>query len=98
MTQFWDRFGISASILCVIHCLLTPFVVLFTPFASHFLSDHWFHILIAIIVFPVAVWALWNGYRRHHLARVLVLGGIGLSFVVLALTLGHHQKSTEILF
>ncbi len=98
MTQFWDRLGISASILCVLHCLLTPFLVLLTPFASGFLSDKWFHIMIAVIVFPVALWALLNGYRRHHLPRVLVLGGIGLAFIVGALCLRVYNINLEFLF
>ncbi len=85
MTNFWDRLGISASLVCAVHCILTPFLVLAMPIAGEFLSEAWFHSIIAVIVFPVALWALWNGYKKHHDQSVLWLGGIGLSLMAIGL-------------
>lgn len=87
MNGFLDRLGISASLLCILHCVLTPLLVVMVPFVGTQLAHGWFHAVIAAIVVPVAVWALWNGYRQHNDARVLWLGGIGLGFVALALLL-----------
>jgi CDP-diglyceride synthetase len=81
MTEFWDRIGISASILCAIHCVLTPLLVILIPFAGNFLAGAWIHVAIAVVIFPVAIWALWNGYRRHRHPRILIAGGIGLLFM-----------------
>jgi hypothetical protein len=81
VTEFWARRGISASLLCALHCLLTPFLVLLAPILDRWLNDPRFHWVIALIVFPVAAWALWHGYRKHHLHMVLVLGAIGLALM-----------------
>ncbi|NJM09684.1 MAG: MerC domain-containing protein [Bdellovibrionaceae bacterium] len=95
MRQFWDRIGISASLLCVIHCLLTPSLVILLPFLGEALAHGWFHTVIVLIVFPVAVWALWNGFLLHRLKRVLWLGGIGIAFLIAALAFGRDDMRVE---
>lgn len=86
MRAFWDKVGISASLVCIAHCLLTPFIVLLLPLAEQFLEPSWFHRTILLVVLPVAFWALINGYLRHRLKRILVIGFIGLS-IMLTVTL-----------
>jgi hypothetical protein len=81
MIAFWDRLGISASLLCVIHCLLTPVLVLSAPIVGHALSELWFHLLILVVVYPVAMWALWRGYRLHRKKITLKFGALGLLLV-----------------
>lgn len=88
MNQSWDRLGISASILCILHCLLTPVLVVGMPFVGHFFAHAWFHIVIVVFIVPIAVWALWNGYRIHRKRSVLWLGGIGIALVLAAVTFG----------
>lgn len=83
-----DRLGISASLLCILHCLFTPILVLISPLFGTVLSHSYFHILIAVIVFPLAIVALWRGYKIHHTKRTLYLGGMGLVFVLAALISG----------
>ncbi|MBX3023040.1 MAG: MerC domain-containing protein [Bdellovibrionales bacterium] len=97
MNEFWDRLGISTSILCILHCLLTPVLVVFLPFAGEELAHGWFHWIIVCVVVPVAIWALWNGYRLHRLKRVLWLGSVGLIFVCLALYVGYYDLNYEII-
>ncbi len=91
MRDIWDRIGISASLICVAHCLVTPLLVFSLPVAGEFLSQAWFHATIIVIVFPVAIWALLNGYREHHLKRVLWLGGVGLLLISGAIYVGHEN-------
>ena len=95
MTEFWDRIGISASILCAIHCVLTPALVILIPFVGHFLSASWVHITIAVVIFPVAVWALWSGYRRHRHPRILIAGGVGLALMAAGMTLENSDPSSR---
>lgn len=33
-SNFWDRAGISASFLCILHCLITPFLITLIPIVS----------------------------------------------------------------
>ena len=96
MRDLWDRIGISTSILCVVHCLFTPLLVLSMPVVGEFLSHDMFHVIIILIVVPVAVWALWNGYRLHRLQQVLWLGGFGIVGIVLAMILGANDARIEI--
>lgn len=98
MNEFWDRLGISASMLCLVHCLVTPVLILLAPFVGNFLSQPIFHIVIVAIVFPVATWALWLGYRLHHMKRMLWLGVLGLTLIACAMTLGKNDPHVEMLF
>ena len=94
MNQFWDRLGISASLLCILHCLLTPVLIVAVPMTGAYFTHGYFHIAIAALVIPVAFWALLNGYRLHRNPRVLVFGALGLIFVSLAL-LQHSDIKAE---
>lgn len=96
MREVWDRIGMSASLLCVIHCLATPLIVLLLPFAGEVLEHRWFHISIALIVFPVAIWALWNGYQLHRRKVVLYLGSVGLAVLALGMAVGEYSHEFEI--
>ncbi len=87
MNVFLDRLGISASILCIVHCLATPVLVIFMPLLGGTFAHGWFHLVIAALIIPVAVLALWRGYRLHHRIQVLYLGGLGLILICLALGL-----------
>lgn len=86
MIAFWDRLGITASVLCVIHCLLTPIAVVVLPFAAQSRLHGDFHLLIAAIVVPVALLALLRGYRIHRDTSVLWLGGLGILLMLAAMS------------
>lgn len=92
MTRFLDRIGMSASILCGIHCLLTPLIVLSAPALGHLFSHAAFHWIIGVIVFPVAAVSLWLGYRLHRYPQMLFLGGVGLIFVAIGIYAGSGQE------
>lgn len=98
MRDIWDRIGISASLLCVIHCLFTPALVILLPFAGEALAHGWFHVAIVAIVFPVAVWALWNGYLLHRQKRVLWMGGLGILLIGVALYYAYEHSNLEFVF
>lgn len=89
MNGFWDRLGISVSLACVLHCLLLPVMIVLGPVVGEFFTDPIFHLFIAVIVIPVAVFALFNGYRKHRVCNVLVLGAIGLSLIGVGLVVEH---------
>lgn len=100
MHEFWDRIGISTSILCVLHCLLTPLLLVVAPLVGASLHADWIHPVIMIIAVPVAVWALYAGYRHHKRASTLVLGAIGLAFIAAAAFYpgDHHNDNFEVFF
>ena len=98
MTEFWDRLGISASLLCILHCALTPAFIIFIPYLGHSLAHEWVHWASVLVIVPVAFIALLRGYKRHHQKRVLWLGGAGLLLITLAMTAGKSNFDLEVPF
>ncbi|MGB5623656.1 MAG: MerC domain-containing protein, partial [Gammaproteobacteria bacterium] len=84
-----DAVAMGISALCVVHCLATPvLVVLFPIFGGTLFADHEFHALLLLLVLPTSTLALYLGYRRHHAARALLLGVLGMAILTLAAVLG----------
>ena len=73
--------GISLSGICFIHCLLTPVLIMLSPF----LAGHEFHENIIYLIIPTAVIALAVGCSRHRDFWVAVIGISGISVLILAL-------------
>jgi hypothetical protein len=81
----WDRVGIAASGLCLIHCVGTPLMAMLVSVAgASFWGGPWVHRLMVLVVVPVAALALVRGYRRHARAGVLLLGGLGAAAIAAA--------------
>lgn len=75
-----DKLSISLSMLCAIHCLATPvlIVVLPTAFAIH-LEGESFHLFMAAVVIPLSAATLFMGCSQHRTWGVAVIGGLGFS-------------------
>lgn len=86
-----DSFGVCLSVLCLVHCLLTPVVFFLLPSLSvlelgmgklgllHTGHDEFHHLLL--ILFPLSVLAAFiPGYLRHKNKSVFAWGGLGLLF------------------
>lgn len=80
----WDRLGLVLSGLCLIHCLGTPFLLLLFPVIHGFeglhSSVHW---IAALLLVPMAIYAVTQGYSHHRRKIVPVLAGIGGALVIL---------------
>lgn len=100
-----DRLGITLSIVCMFHCVLTPLVLLGVPFLSHqgheFLMGAAWHQVFLLVVPLVALLAFLPGWKRHRDVRVWWLSAWGLLFLsagVLIALLGdghHHAHVAE---
>ncbi len=84
----FDKVAVGLSGLCLLHCLLLPFVVAILPFLGQFDDDH-LHAEMLIFVIPVSVIALLVGYRRHGQVNVVVSGAAGLVILVLGALVVH---------
>ncbi len=73
-----DVWGQALSLLCLVHCLATPIVLMLAPALAGFLGG-WHPVLLAGVVLTAA-WAFVPGYRYHHSKTVLLLavGGVCL--------------------
>lgn len=80
-TDRWDKLGIILSSLCALHCLVTPLLVLALPMFDSIFENEWVHLMMALFVVPVGLFAFWSGYRHHLQKKVFALGIVGLILV-----------------
>ena len=85
---FADKLAISGSVLCALHCLVTPLLIVLLPsVGSSFLADESFHLWLVVLIIPTSLIALGLGCRKHGHLRFLFIGIVGLSFLVSAILL-----------
>ena len=87
--NYTDKMAISLSLLCAIHCLAFPVVILLLPtVAALQLNDEAFHLWMLLAVIPTSLYALTMGCKQHKQYRLLIVGFMGLLFLVSAVVLG----------
>jgi hypothetical protein len=92
-SEFWDKLGIGLSVICLLHCLLLPVVILSLPIMMRFyLGNPLIHLGLALLVVPVGFISFIRGYRHHRKALPLVLGGLGIALISLTPFLVHVLK------
>jgi hypothetical protein len=86
ITPAWhDRVGVWASLLCLVHCLLTPVLLSGSAVLAHFLpGDEPVHRTLAPLIAIVGAIALLRGFRIHGRRRVVTLMVVGLAFIFFA--------------
>ncbi len=96
VSRWWnvaDRVGATASFLCAIHCALLPFVLAILPLLGlSFLADHAFERGFVLCASALALFALLNGYRRHHRPLPLWLALPGLTLLILGVTFAENYS------
>jgi hypothetical protein len=95
-----DRLGIALSVLCLLHCLLTPLLVGLLPVGVAMGIWHrGFHQVFLVLVPIVALLAFIPGWRRHRDARVWYWASAGMLFLVLGVWgpefLAHSQGGSH---
>ena len=84
-----DRMAVAMSVVCIVHCLLTPVLVtLFPIIAGTVLADHQFHAFLLIFIVPTSGIALYLGCRRHRSGLVFSLGISGMLILSIVALLG----------
>lgn len=79
----------SASLLCLVHCLTLPLLLLLLPgVLGLFARSDAFHYAALAFVVPFAFGAFWLGYRRHLTLPPAMIGLAGLTCLVIALLPG----------
>lgn len=85
-----DSIAISMSLLCLVHCLITPALLVILPFlATSFWVHQDFHLWLLFIVLPTACVAFFLGCRKHKDKAVIILGVSGL--LLLAAVAGYES-------
>ena len=97
-----DLAGIGLSIGCLLHCLLGPIIISAFPWIDHEQWDYWVHPDIFMLIAPVGIYSLTRSRHRHAKWEPLVLGMIGLGFLLLGVfeptRIGHLIPNHQALF
>lgn len=84
-----DRIAMGLSLACVLHCLLTPSLIVLSYGVSSFtIESELVHYLIILLTVPISIFALTLGYKNHKGVSFFVTGVIGISVLILAVIMG----------
>ncbi|WP_435225265.1 MerC domain-containing protein [Niabella hirudinis] len=81
----WDVLGISASVICAIHCAVLPLFMASLPlFGVNIIENLAFELGMIALAFVVGMYSLRHGYKFHHHKRLpLLLFTTGILFLLL---------------
>ncbi|MES9857903.1 MAG: MerC domain-containing protein [Sedimenticola sp.] len=86
-----DTFAICVSLLCTVHCLTMPILLVSLPFLSGlFFTEETFHIWMVFAVLPISLYALYIGKKTHGKNMPFIIGGLGLLVLISAVLIGHN--------
>mgnify|MGYP001335562180 CR=1 FL=1 len=89
-TPILDKFAVSTSAICAIHCLCLPLLlVMFPALGATIFGQESFHVLLLWMVIPLSFVALTMGCRKHKSGLVVLSGLTGLTLLIGAASLGH---------
>jgi len=92
-TDIVEGAAVSASLLCLAHCLALPLLLLMLPgIVGLFFRSEAFHAVALALVLPPALAAFWLGYRRHGARRPALLGVAGMGCLIAALVPGVEEQ------
>ena len=92
--QWADRLGVWTSSLCVVHCVLTPFLLSSSAVLAHFLpAEERVRRSLASLVALFGAIALLIGFRKHGRRQILILMSAGLSCIAAAAWFGDKLPS-----
>lgn len=88
-----DKAGMTASLICAVHCAAMPFVITLLPLVGlGFLANEWVEWMLIGLSAVLGISSLCLGYRSHRSRRALAMLSVGLALVVI----GHiAEKRTE---
>ena len=78
-----DKLAISMAVLCAIHCLIIPVMIVAVPLISTtFFVHENFHLWMLIAVFPTTLASVLLGCKKHRDKYVLAFCFMGLTLLV----------------
>ena len=98
-TGRWDRVGIWASTACMVHCLAAPLLFLAIPWFAEVWSHPLSHVLVGLLVLPLAGMVIRNGYRQHGKTWIIAAAALGMGLIVVGSVIpyvdGSHASATD---
>jgi len=86
----FDNIAISFSVLCALHCLFLPIILIFFPaISATFLGSEDFHKTLLYFVIPSSIIALSLGCKMHGKYNVYLYGIFGIGTLLIGSIFGH---------
>jgi hypothetical protein len=80
--HYSEQISVILSVLCAVHCILTPVLVVFLPVAATYFEEyHWVEYIIISSVFVLGTSSILHGYKFHHQNKIpafVFFGGLVL--------------------
>ena len=94
-----DKVGITASLICAIHCSLLPIlVVIFPIFSLSLFATETFEWIFLLISLCLCIVSLCFGFKKHKSFKAFSFAGMGFALLVIARMFNDHHKHKEIEF
>lgn len=94
-SRSWDYGGISASVLCIAHCIATPMLAGIAPVLAA--TERQTHLGLTAALFLVGLLAFLPGHRKHRRIRPTLTALLGFAMLVGAMLVpeGHSSAFWE---
>ena len=84
-----DKFAMSFSAICLIHCLFAPsLMILSYSSLALTIESELIHKIILLLTLPVSIFAISLGYKNHSNNSIIYTGIAGLTILISALLIG----------
>ena len=84
-----DKFAMSFSAICLIHCLFAPsLIILSYSSLALTIESELIHKIILLLTVPVSIFAISLGYKNHPNNSIIYSGIAGLTILISALLIG----------
>ena len=84
-----DKFAMSFSAICLIHCLFAPsLIILSYSSLALTIESEIIHKIFLLLTIPVSIFAVSLGYKNHSNNSIIYTGIAGLTILISALIIG----------
>jgi hypothetical protein len=98
-TRIWDKIGVCASGICLIHCLATPILLLIFPASKIQVFEHGvFHAVFAVLVVGSILLAVYPTCKKHGHKDIMTFAALGVFFILSSFLFHDYGEAIEYLF
>ena len=88
-----DKIGISASLLCAIHCAALPFIMTLLPlWGLSFIANDWVEIGMIVLSLILGIWSLGKSFKLHKRITPVIFLILGFGSIAIG-----HFSGLEVL-
>lgn len=82
-SKTYDIVGMGLSVICGIHCIVTPFLIVSAPAIGEGLESIWAHTFLIVLMIFSFYQSVFKHYKMHLSKLTLGLGFTGIIFILI---------------